>query len=140
MAEQKTKPTEVSVDEYIAALDDETKRSDSLTLVKMMRAATKEKPRMWGPSIIGFGSVHYKYASGHEGDTCMMGFSPRKAGISLYLTCDASSRVPYLERLGKYKTGVGCIYIKRLSDIDMSVLKELIAISAMSEPDFGKHT
>jgi len=139
MAEQKTKPTEVSVDEYIAALDDETKRSDSLTLVKMMRAATKEKPRMWGPSIIGFGSVHYKYASGHEGDTCRMGFSPRKAAISLYITCDAASIAPYLERLGKHKTGVGCIYIKRLSDIDMSVLKGLIELTATSEPNFGKH-
>lgn len=139
MAEQKTKPTAVSVKDYIAEIDDVVKRNDALTLVKLMQEATNEKPRMWGPSIIGFGKVHYKYASGHEGDTARIGFSPRKAAISLYLTCDAKGLAPYLEKLGKHKTGVGCIYIKRLSDVDMKALKELIIAGATGEPNWGKH-
>ena len=132
MAETKTKPTSVSVDDFIDAIEDEKKRDDARTLVKMMTDISKEKPQMWGPSIIGFGKVHYKYASGHEGDTCRIGFSPRKAAISLYLTCDASDLAPYLEKLGKHKTGVGCIYIKRLSDVDISTLKKMLAVGVKS--------
>lgn len=135
----KTKPTAVSVDQFIAAIEDETKRTDARTLLKLMAEISKEKPRMWGPTIIGFGKVHYKYASGHEGDTARIGFSPRKAAISLYLMCDAKGLAPYLEKLGKHKTGVGCIYIKRLSDVDMKALKELIIAGATGEPNFGRH-
>lgn len=139
MAETKTKPTAVKVEDFIAAIDDDGKRNDAVTLVKLMQDATGEKPRMWGPTIVGFGQVHYKYASGHEGDTCRVGFSPRKAAISLYLTCDAKSLEKKLAKLGKHKAGVGCIYIKRLSDVNIDVLKELIDETAAAEPNFGKH-
>lgn len=127
MAETKTKPTEVSVNEYIAQIEDAQKRADSAVLIDMMQRITGEKPKMWGPSIIGFGSYHYKYASGHEGDTCVAGFSPRKAELSIYLWSEAEPwREKLLAKLGKHRMGKGCLYVKRLEQIDLKVLEELV--------------
>lgn len=129
MAENKTKPTDVSPHDYIAAIPDEKKRADSEWLLQTMQEITGEEPVMWGPSIIGFGTYHYVYASGREGDTIVTGFSPRKAAFSLYLMSGLKGEAAYLEKLGKYKTGKSCLYIKRLSDVDTEVLKEMIAAS-----------
>ena len=126
MAEIKTKPTAVSVKDFIAAVPDEQKRRDSKVLVDMMQKITKEKPKMWGPSIIGFGSYHYKYESGHEGDMCITGFSPRKAAISVYILMGFNKSPELMKKLGKYKMGKSCLYVKKLSDIDTKVLEELI--------------
>ena len=128
MAETKTKPTAVSVDEFIANVEDERKRDDSRVLVKLMSKATGAKARMWGPTIVGFGSYHYKYDSGHEGDACIAGFSPRKAAISIYLA-EFPERDALLAKLGKYKMGKACLYVKKLDDIDMGVLKQLVETS-----------
>ena len=123
MAKTKTKPTNQSVDEFIAAFaDTEQKRQDSYGLIKLMQKVSGHEPYMWGPSIIGFGSYHYKYASGHEGDAPMLGFSPRKAAISLYVFTGLQEHRNLLDNLGKFKMGKACIYIKRLSDIDEKVL------------------
>src|SRR6266508_766026 len=107
MAELKTKEDETPVKKFIASVPDEQKRKDALAIVEMMKEATKLEPKMWGASIIGFGSFHYKYASGHEGDTCLMGFSPRKQNISLYLPGGYKAYSAELNQLGKYKTGTG---------------------------------
>ncbi|MBE2217586.1 MAG: DUF1801 domain-containing protein [Ignavibacteria bacterium] len=126
MAETKTKPTAVSVKEFIAAVPDEQKRRDSKVLADMMSKITKEKPKMWGPSIIGFGSYHYKYESGHEGDMCVVGFSPRKAAISIYISAGFEKRDSLLKKLGKHKSAVACLYVKKLADVDLKVLEDLI--------------
>src|SRR5437762_1169843 len=116
MAENKTKPTRVSVSAFIDALTDETRRADAKVLVKLMQSATGEKPKMWGPSIIGFGSYHYTYESGREGDMPLAGFSPRKAATVVYgITRDAGT---LRAKLGKHTTGEGCLYIKKLADVD----------------------
>ncbi len=128
MAENKTKPTQVSAAKYIDALEDPQQKKDCKQLVKMMRAATGERAVMWGPSIVGFGTYHYKYASGDEGDIMIVGFAPRKNQISLYLTCDIQKMAPLLEKLGKHKTGKGCLYIKRLADVDLNVLNQMIEL------------
>ncbi len=129
MAETKTKPTKVSVKKFIDSVDDEQKRKDSYVLIDMMKKITKAEPKMWGPTIVGFGSYHYKYDSGHEGDTCLTGFSPRKAAFSIYAMCGRGYE-EYLDKLGKFKQGNGgCIYIKKLSDVDLKVLKGLITAS-----------
>ena len=127
MAKTKTKPTNQSVDEFIAAFaDTEQKRQDSYALIKLMQKVSGHDPYMWGPSIIGFGSYHYKYASGHEGDAPMLGFSPRKAAISLYVFTGLQEHRHLLDSLGKYKMGKACIYIKQLSDIDEKILKTIM--------------
>lgn len=127
MAENKTQKTKLSVEDFINSVDHEGKRNDAFEILEMMKTITKEKPRMWGASIIGFGDVHYKYASGREGDWFKVGFSPRKANISLYLMgCDVSKAEEMLSRLGKHKTGKGCLYINKLADTDTEVLKEMI--------------
>lgn len=124
-SENKTKPTAVSVSGYIAALPDETKRADARTLIKMMQKATGEKPKMWGPSIIGFGSQHYVYETGREGDMPIVGFSPRKPALVLYgMGIDREKALA--AKLGKYTRGKGCVYIKRLTDVDMKVLEQLV--------------
>ncbi len=128
MAETKTKPTAVSVDEFIANVEDERKRDDSRVLAKLMSKATGAKAHMWGPTIVGFGTYHYKYDSGHEGDACIAGFSPRKAAISIYLA-EFPERDALLAKLGKYKMGKSCLYVKKLDDIDMGVLKQLVETS-----------
>ncbi len=110
-------------------VDNEQKRKDSLTLITMMSKITGHKPKMWGPTMVGFGDWHYISPSGREGDWFSMGFSPRKAAISLYITMDASAYPEITSRLGKFTTGKGCIYVKRLSDINVNVLEELILVS-----------
>ena len=123
-AELKTKLTNASVEDFLGGINDEQQREDSVRIARMMEKATGEKPQMWGPSIVGFGSSTLKYISGRELDWMRIGFSPRKDSISLY--CMATSEPELLQKLGKYKTGKGCLYVKRLSDIDENVLEKLI--------------
>jgi len=132
MAENKTKPTKTSVASFIAGLTDEARRADARMLVKLMQSAAGEKPQMWGPSIIGFGSVHYRYASGREGDMPLIGFSPRKAASVLYGVIGFSGSKAMLAKLGKHTTGKGCLYIKKLADVDLQTLEAMIlkALSA----------
>ena len=127
MAENKTKPTEVSVAAFIEAITDEGKRADAKALAKLMQSASGEKPKMWGPSIIGFGSCHYKYESGREGDTPAIAFSPRKAASVLYGLIGFNGAEALLAKLGKHTTGKGCLYIKKLSDVDVTVLESMLA-------------
>jgi hypothetical protein len=129
MAELKTKATKVSVKDFLKSVTDTQKRKDSLVLIEMMSKITKEKPKMWGPSIIGFGSYHYKYESGHEGDMCIVGFSPRKAAISIYISAGFKKRDSLLKKLGKHKSAVACLYVRKLEDVDLKILKELITES-----------
>jgi hypothetical protein len=126
MAELKTKPTQVRVDAFIEAVPDATRREDAKTLVAMMERLTGEPATMWGPSIIGCGSYRYKYDSGHEGEMCRIGFSPRKAELVLYVLNGNTDQSAELSRLGKHKTGKGCLYIKKLADVDMGVLEGLV--------------
>ena len=126
MAENKTKATESSVESYFTAIKDEARREDCEALAKMMTQATKEQPRMWGTSIVGFGSYHYKYESGREGDSCLTGFSSRKSDISVYLTADVLAQIDLVTKLGKHKLSKGCLYIRRLSDVDLKVLEQLV--------------
>jgi hypothetical protein len=129
MAENKTKPTKLSVTAFVGALTDETRRADAKALVKLMQGVSGEKPKMWGPSIIGFGSYHYRYDSGREGDAPLIGFSPRKAANVLYGTIGASESKALLPKLGKHSTGKGCLYIKKLADVDLRVLENMIVKS-----------
>jgi len=129
MAEIKTKPTAVSLDKFIKAVPDEQKRTDSYILIDMMKKITKADPKMWGPSIIGFGTYHYKYASGHEGDMPVTAFSPRKDAISIYIMGSLPQNKELFRKLGKHKMGKSCLYVKRLSDVDIKVLKQLITES-----------
>lgn len=127
MAQNKTKATGAGVSGFIAAIPDETKRADAETLVKWMKEATGKTAKMWGPSIIGFGSHHYVYESGREGDMPVVGFSPRKPALVLYLSAGEPMAKPLLDKLGKHTMGKGCLYIKKLADVDGAVLKKLIA-------------
>src|SRR5687767_14051179 len=127
LAEIKTKQTESSVDSFIESIKDEQKRKDSQVILKMMEKATKEKPKMWGSSMIGFGKMRYKSpATGREVDWFKIGFAPRKANISLHLTLDIQKHEEALKKLGKHKTGVGCLYINKLEDVDIKVLEKMI--------------
>ncbi|UAB77428.1 DUF1801 domain-containing protein [Erythrobacter sp. SCSIO 43205] len=132
MAENKTKPTKVSVDAFIEAVEPQSKRDDARVLDALFRKVTGQEPQMWGPSIIGYGSYHYKYDSGREGDMCRTGFSPRKAKHSLYLMgryCDEATGAKVdalLEQMGKHKTGASCVYVNNLADIDLDVLEEIV--------------
>jgi hypothetical protein len=127
MAENKTKMTEASVESYVAAIADENRREDCRALAKMMTKVTKEKPKMWGTSIVGFGSYHYKYESGHEGDSCLVGFSSRKGDISVYLVAGFPGSDELFARLGRHKRGKACLYLRKLADVDREVLEQLIA-------------
>ena len=127
MAELKTKPNRADVGKFIDSIADAGKRRDSRALLAMMQEITGAKPRMWGASIVGFGTYHYRYASGREGDWFVTGFSPRKQALTVYLMCDVSTQQPLLDKLGKYKIGKSCLYIKKLADIDEAVLRQLIA-------------
>jgi hypothetical protein len=128
MADNKTKPTNLSVAAYIEGLSDQSRRAEAKTLVKLMQSASGEKPKMWGPSIVGFGSYHYKYDSGREGDMPLVAFSPRKAAIVLYGLRGSSSDAQ-LAKLGKHTTGKGCVYVKKLGDVDRQALESLVANS-----------
>ena len=129
MAKNKTTETQNSVIDFINTVEDLTKRNDSFELVKLMQEQTGYEPKMWGPAIIGFGSYHYKYASGHEGDAPLVGFSPRKDAVSLYLYSSFESKEELLSKFGKHKAGKGCIYIKKIADIDIEILKKMILYS-----------
>jgi hypothetical protein len=126
MPENKTKPTKLSVAAFINTLTDPVRRADAKALTSLMQSAFGEKPRMWGPSIIGFGSSHYKHESGREGDTPVIAFSPRKTATVLYGVIGSSESKALLAKLGKHSTGKGCLYIKKLSDVDPKVLEALI--------------
>jgi hypothetical protein len=129
MAENKTKATQGSVVDYIAAITDATRRQDCETLMKVMAKATQETPVMWGDSIVGFGSYHYRYESGREGDSCLTGFSSRKGEISIYLTANFPGKDELLPKLGKYKAAKACLYVRKLSDLDLGVLEQVITRS-----------
>lgn len=126
MYELKTKETENSVIEFIEQIDHPGKREDAYKLLDIFTETTGDPAKMWGPSIIGFGSYHYKYASGHEGDAPLVSFSPRKAKISLYFAPGDAQREALLQDFGKHTSGKGCVYINKVADIDVEVLKELI--------------
>jgi hypothetical protein len=129
MAELKTKPNDASVEAFLDAVPDERKRSDSYTILELMKRVTGEEPKLWGGSIVGFGSYHYTYASGHSGDAPISGFSPRKQNLALYIMAGFEQYDELLARLGKHSTGKSCLYIKRLDDVDLAVLEELVARS-----------
>jgi hypothetical protein len=126
MADLKTKRNDASVDDFLNAIKDEQVRQDCRAIAEIMRKATKAKPQMWGPSIVGFGSYHYKYASGREGDWMLVAFSPRKRNITLYIWPGFEGYDELMAQLGKHSCGKACIYIKRLSDVHLPTLKKLI--------------
>lgn len=126
MAENKTKPTQSSVTGFIDGLADDTRRADAKALVKLMQSATSEKPKMWGPSIIGFGSYHYKYDSGRVGDMPLIAFSPRKSATVLYNVCGFDGSEALRAKLGKHTAGKGCLYIKKLAEVDQELLKTML--------------
>ncbi|MEW6086431.1 MAG: DUF1801 domain-containing protein [Chloroflexota bacterium] len=128
-AELKTKVNDASVEKFLNAVKDEQARTDCYEILKMMKQVTKEEPKMWGSSIVGFGSYHYKGKSGREGDWMLTGFSPRKQNLTLYLMGGFDTHKDLLKKLGKFTTSVGCLYVKKLDDVDKKVLKELIAAS-----------
>lgn len=126
----KTKPSDVSVYDFIESLPDESQRADCYTLSAMMEEITGEPPVLWGPSIVGFGTYHYVYESGTEGDWFLTGFSPRKKNLSIYLMDGCSTHHPLLGKLGKYKNSVSCLYVNKLSDVDLTILRQIIEKSA----------
>jgi hypothetical protein len=126
MAELKTKKTAASVKDFLNRVPNERKRKDSFAVLKLMQEVTGAKPAMWGPSIVGFGQYHYKYASGREGDMPLAGFSPRKQALTLYITAGFDGYGELLGKLGKYKTGKACLYINKLEDVDLATLKEMV--------------
>jgi hypothetical protein len=135
MTELKTKVNDASVEGFLNSVKDEQTREDCFEILKIMKQVTREEPKMWGASIVGFGSYHYKDASGREGDWMLTGFSPRKQNLTLYLMGGFDAQADLLKKLGKHKTSVGCLYIKKLADVDKKVLKELIknSVKAMKQ-------
>jgi len=129
MSELKTKENKASVEKFLNGVSDTKKREDSFTILEMMKKITKKEPKMWGPSIVGFGKYHYKYESGREGDFFISGFSPRKQNLTIYIMPGFKKYEELMKKLGKYKTGKSCLYIKRLEDVDMKILKELVSSS-----------
>jgi len=130
MAELKTKLNNASVDKFLKGVKDQQTRADCYQISEIMQKATKAEPKMWGKSIVGFGSYHYKYASGREGDWFISGFSPRKQNLTLYIMGGFNGHEDLLNKLGKHSLGVGCLYIKKLEDVDIKILKQLITKSA----------
>ena len=137
-AELKTQVNDASVTKFLDSVADEQKRNDCSAILKMMKQVTKEEPKMWGSSIVGFGSYHYKGKSGREGDWMLIGFSPRKQNLTLYLTGGFEAHTELLKRLGKFTTGAGCLYIKTLDDVDKKVLKDLVTASVKRMKQPGK--
>ena len=139
MAENKTRPTASNVADFIQTSIDAPRRADAEVLVRLMQTATGEQPKMWGPSIIGFGSRHYRYESGREGDEPLIGFSPRKAAFVLYNATRSSNSDELLAQLGKHSRGKGCLNIKKLADVDLKILQTMIAASvdATRNPNAG---
>jgi len=136
--ELKTKVNDASVEGFLNSVSDESTRADCFEILKLMEQVTKEPAKMWGASIVGFGSYHYKGAGGREGDWMLTGFSPRKQNLTLFLMGGFEQYQDLLQKLGKYKTSVGCLYIKKLDDVDMSVLKELIAENVKRMKELSK--
>ncbi len=132
MAEVKTKPSDESVERFLNAVTDEKRRGDCFTLVRLMNDVTGEEPAMWGPSIVGFGTYHYRYESGREGDTFLVGFSPRKQNLTLYIMAGFEQYAEILKALGRYTTGKSCLYITSTDDIDLSVLRTLVEQSVVA--------
>ena len=126
MAELKTKKNAASVENFLAGISPEKKRQDAIALCELMQKVTKLEPKMWGSSMVGFGEYHYKYESGHEGDTFLVGFSPRKANLTLYIMPGFDPYADLLSKLGKYKTGKSCLYINTLDDVDVPTLRKII--------------
>lgn len=126
MAELKTKKTRASVARFVDSIEDEQQRKDSRAVLKLMQKITGEKPKMWGPAIIGFGSYHYKYASGREGEWFLTGFSPRKQALTLYIMSGFTQYDALLKKLGKFKAGKACLYINKLEDVHLPTLEKLI--------------
>lgn len=129
MSENKTQPTAISPEEYVANVEHDGRRADSQVLMQLMQRLTGEKPKMWGPTMVGFGSYHYVYESGREGDMFLAGFAPRKSELAIYLIGKIPDQADLLAKLGKHKMGKSCLYVKRLEQIDMDVLEELIVKS-----------
>ena len=127
MAETKTRPTGMSVEAFIGAVENPTRREDARVVAAMMERITGHEPVMWGPSIIGFGSYRYRYESGHEGTACRLGFSPRKAELVLYVLTGGEGEAELLARLGRHRTGKSCLYVNRLAQVDLGVLEQLCA-------------
>jgi len=138
MAEQKTKPTNQSVKEFLNEIPEPERRADCFAVAKMMEEISGEKPKMWGPSIVGFGSYRYKYASGREGDWPKLGFSPRKKDLTLYIMMGFEKHADLMEKLGKHSTSKSCLYIKRLSDVHIPTLKKLIKIGLKDLMEYTK--
>lgn len=132
MSELKTQPTGDSVEVFLNNIANAQRREDCFTVLELMREVTGEEPRMWGDSIVGFGQYHYKYASGREGDWFRVGFAPRKRNLTLYLNYGFDEPAELLERLGKYKTGAACLYVNKLQDVDLEVLREIVKRAAKS--------
>jgi hypothetical protein len=130
MAEMKTRPTSRSVTDFINGIEDPRRRGECRTVMKIMREVTGKRPKMWGPSIVGYGRHHYRYESGREGEWFLAGFSPRKQALTLYIMSGFRKHPDLMKRLGKYKTGSSCLYIKSLEDVDVKVLKQLVRESA----------
>ncbi len=129
MSENKTQKTNASVTDFLNSIPDERKRQDGFTLLALMSEITGLEPKMWGPSMIGFGDVHYKYESGREGDMFKVGFSPRKQNLTIYITDGFANYQELLAKLGKHKTSVSCLYVNKLADIDLTVLREMVSRS-----------
>lgn len=130
MAENKTQPTDASVREFLDGVENEARRADAKRVLELMREVTGEEPRMWGPSIVGFGAYRYRYESGREGDWFLAGFSPRKSNLVVYIMSGFPRHAELMERLGKHRTGKSCLYIHQLADVDLDVLRELVRRSA----------
>ena len=137
MSDVKTKKNEASVEGFLKSVENEKRREDSFVVLDLMKEVTGEKPTMWGTSIVGFGSYHYKGASGREGDWMKVGFSPRKQSMTLYIMDGFGSYDSLLDKLGKYKTGKSCLYINKLEDVDQTVLRELVKQSFASVSDWS---
>ncbi len=138
--ELKTKVNKASVEDFLNTVADDQERKDCFEILKIMKQVTKEEPKMWGASIVGFGSYHYKGASGREGDWMLTGFSPRKQNLTLYLMGGFDLHKDLLKKLGKYKTSVGCLYIKKLDDVDKKVLKQLVTETVKTMKKVSKET
>ena len=126
MAENKTQPTDADVDAFLDAVENDRRREDSRVLLELMREVTGEEPVMWGPSIVGFGRYHYRYESGREGDWFLAGFAPRKSNLVVYIMSGFPRHAELMEKLGKHRTGSSCLYINKLDDVDLDVLRELV--------------
>ncbi len=129
MAELKTKKNDASVEKFLDSVKEEQQKKDAFTILEMLKQVTKEEPKMWGSGIVGFGDYRYKYASGREGDWFITGFSPRKQNMTVYFFGGFEPLKEYMKKLGKFKTGVGCLYFNKLADIDAKVLKEMLKTS-----------